>query len=873
MSNWSANGDRSGSLTGWAIPWTAPYTGSMKIPCSLPQKPIMRRAATLSLCTVSLLSISVSAYAQGQARQQNPFKPPLAKVFYAPDRDFDLKHLAVTLKIDYPNRTIGGVAVNTLSPLRPGGLQTVRLHCGKQLTVQACEVNGKTATFIREDEVLVIASPAPIKEGEDAKVTVRYQGGKEQGGAFGSRGGWHWISPPRGSTDKDRVGFWTQGETEYNREWAPTWDYPNDFATSETIVTVPEDWTVIGNGILESDKRDAKNKTRTFHWRMTQPHATYLLSLVGGPLEVKQAKWEDVPLYYVVPKGKADLIDASFGDTPDMLSFFSRITGVKYPWPKYAQNAMYDFGGGMENVSSTTLGAGALTDARAGFRTMASLNAHELAHQWFGDLVTCKDWGHTWLNEGFATFFDALYREHSRGKNGYDQDIDGNMRSYFQEARRYKRPLATNLYVNPDRMFDSHAYPKGGSILHTLRRRLGDTAFFRGINIYLTRNRHRPVTTRDLCDALTEASGVNCEPIFEQWVYKPGHPELEYTWNYEEGNRELTLSVKQTQDTSDGTPIYDIPTEVGVISGGKLERYPVVLNASEQKVTMMLPGKPDAVLLDPDHDFLREIPKQNWSAAELPHLVRHAPNGGDRTQAMTQMLAGTPSDDLLKVAADAVRADTDRFPSISTIKPLADLKRESLRPLFRALLFHPGYDRQAEAVTALGQLAKNDEDMRAIRNLVNDTAPYAVVANALRTLATWDAEGNLELLQKAVQMPSRREVIREAAFEALARAGSAKSLPVLLGAAASGNPVDVRQAALRAMAGAAPGDSRVQEALRSALKDPDPGIALIAANVIQERKAKDLLPDLRALQGAPPAGSPDWFPGAIGQIVGELEKL
>lgn len=834
--------------------------------------PFRRAACTLSLTTLLSLSgmIGGAAYAQAPARP-NPFLPPRARVFYAPDRDYDLKHVAVTLRVDYPNKAIEGTATNTLAPLRAEGLKTVRLHCGSRLEIQECQINGKKASFKREGEFLVVSSPATLKQNEDIRVSVRYKGGQGQGGGFGSGGGFHWILP-QGSATPDRVGFWTQGETGFNREWAPTWDYPNDFATSETITTVPAAWTVIGNGTLVAQSEDKQSGTRTFHWRMTQPHATYLMSLASGPLEKKEATWEGVKLLYVVPKGKANLIDASFSDTPDMMSFFSRITGVKYAWPKYAQNAMYDFGGGMENISATTLGEGSLTDERAGFRTMASLNSHELAHQWFGDLVTCKDWGQVWLNESFATFFEALYFEHSRGKNAYDREIENNMNSYFAEARRYKRPIATNLYPNPDAMFDSHTYPKGSVVLHTLRRQLGDAAFFRGINLYLTQNRHQPVETTDLIKALTAASGVNVRPFFDQWIFKPGHPVLDYGWTYDDTKNEITLAVKQTQETGDGTPVYNIPATIGVISGGKMTRLPITLNAADQKITVKTTGKPDAVLLDPDHAFLRQIPRQNWAASELPFIVQFGANGVDRTEAMTRMLAGTPSDALVKVAVDAVRADTSRFPALQSIRALANLKREELRPLYRALLTHPSFDRQAEAVSALGLLARNDEDTRLVRGLVNDKAPYAVVAAAVRTLAAWDADANFDLLNQAASMPSRRDVIREAALNSLAKASPDKAIPALLAAAAPDKPSGLRQSALRAMNGVASGEPRVREALRVALKDSDSLVVIAAATAIRERKETALLPDVKALQSAPPKGAPTWFPSVIGAIVMEMEK-
>jgi aminopeptidase N len=814
------------------------------------------------LASVAVFGLPMHA----QAQRPSPFQPPQAKVFYAPDRMFDLKHVAVTLDIDYPNRTIRGSAANTLSPLF-GGLDKIVLDCGKALDVGACLIDGITARFTRDEGKLTIYPSRPLAKGKDVTVTVTYRGGKGQGGDFGNGGGWHWLSATQAEPGK--IGFWTQGETGFNSQWAPTWDYPNDFATSETITTVPADWTVVGNGLLIGSKVVGGRKT--YHWKMTQPHATYLMALVGGPLDVKKATWEGIELWYVVPRGQAALIDPSFSDTPDMLTYFSKVTGVKYPWPKYAQNAMYEFGGGMENVSSTTLGAGNLTDGRSGFRTMASLNSHELAHQWFGDLVTCKDWGQVWLNESFATFFQALYFEHSRGKNGYDREIEGNMQSYFGEARRYKRPIVTKLYSNPDAMFDSHTYPKGGVVLHTLRKWLGDDAFFAGINLYLTRNRHRPVETSDLCKAMTDASGKNCQPFFDQWLYKPGHPVIEYGWTYDDAAKEIVLSVKQTQDTSDGTPVYEIPAFVGVIGGGKRVDAPVTLNAADQTVRIQVAARPDAVLLDPEHRFLREL-RHEFGKDELTAILQFAPAGLDRTLAMRRLLADSPSDATVQLVADVVAADTAAFPSIATIRPLADLKRESLRPLFRALLKHPSTDRRGEAVQALGQLPKNDADIALLKTMVDTKQPYAVVTGALGALARLDPNASTEIFVKAASQPSRREVIRTAAFAALAKASPEKASAALADALRPEQPTELRQAAVRALGALPASDTKSRDALLGALKDKDPMTVLTAAQALAQRGDKGQAPALRALEKTPPTGAPSWFSGAMGQIAEALEK-
>jgi aminopeptidase N len=713
--------------------------------------------------TLLILLTVASARAQQQAPAK-PTGPPTAPIQYAPNRDLDLIHVALDLNVDYEKLAFRGVVVNTLAPLREG-VTSVTLYCGANLSVEAAEVAGQKAAFTRDGDLLKITPAHTLQPGKAVPVTVRYSNvpGKE------SRN-FYWIKPT--ASDPQRAGFWTRGGTTGNRQWLPTWDYPNDFATSETRVTVPAGWYVVGNGTLKSAAPSADGAKRAFHWELGLPHATYLISLAGGPLSVKTAEWRGVPLMYVVPKGSEHLIEDTFGDTPDMLSFFSDTLGVKYPWPKYAQTAVYDYSGAQENVSATSLNASFLTERRKGFRTYAGVSSHELAHQWFGDLISPKDWGHLWLSEGFATYFRYLYMEHSRGRDDYAHQMRENADYYFSEGRRYRRPLVTSRYPSPSAMFDNHTYQKGAAVLHTLRRSLGDGPFFAGLRHYLTKYRHQPADSHDLCAAMMEATGINLAPFFDQWVYKPGHPVLDYAWAWDAAKSEVVLTVKQIQDVSDGTPVYDLVAAVGLITGGRVLREKINLNAPEREYRLRAANRPDAVLLDPDHDFLREVPALHWGAEELPAILRHAPNAVDRQEALTRLLAGTPSDAAVKLAAEAVRMDVGPFPAIRSVTRLGELKRTDLRSLFREQLRHPNDDRRVQAIRALGLLPRDDVDIRTLRSFVNDQSPYAVVLASVSALADWDAPGNRDLFLKA-QGTGPRELRLEALL-ALRKADAAE---------------------------------------------------------------------------------------------------
>jgi len=707
--------------------------------------------ARLNSFTLLLLTLSTFAFCQ------SPFSPPKASLHYAPDRTCDLLDLQVDIDVDYLNRAITGTTVNTMSPLR-NGIKEIVIHAGKGLDIKSVAIDGKPAQFVRKDNELHI-STSPLKKGKSIKVSVTYSAANSNGRGFGNGGGgWHWIQPVK---DKpDHVGFWTQGETGFNSEWAPTWDYPNDLATSEVRCRVQADWEVVGNGVLVSTKLSDDKKKKTFDWKMSKPHATYLLAVYGGPLDVRKEKWNGVDLLYVVPKSLAYLSEDSFGNTKDMLTFFSDVLGVKYPWNKYAQCAMYDFGGGMENVSATLLGEGSLTEKRDGYSTMDSLNSHELGHQWFGDLVTCKDWGDTWLNESFATFMQMIYFEHSRGADSYAHEIDDAMREYFQEARRYKRPLSTKMYSNQDGMFDSHSYPKGGVILHTLRRYLGDEAYYAGLKHYLTQWRHTPVESVQLRRAFNEATGINVEPFWAQWIEKPGHPVLDYSWKWEAGK--VLLTVKQTQDTSDGTPVYNLQAKVGVFHGNTMETKIIQLSKVDETFEIPLNASPNAIVLDPHHDFLREIKTLNWKESELPFILNISSNAPDRAEAMKRLLA-TPTDENIGLIVAALKKDSGLSPAFEQVSGLGNLAKPNLRSFWADQLGHKNFQRRAQAVQALAQLPSDPETVKILRGLVNDQSPIQVVINSVNALRAWDAVGNKDVIEMAALIKDRRGRIKRAA--------------------------------------------------------------------------------------------------------------
>ena len=316
---------------------------------------------TLGFTAIALLCgmpNTPAAHAQGNRRSNATAANAPRK--YARTRDYDLRHVKLVLDVNPAEKSAKGVTTQTLMPLRDD-VKTLVFDAGNNLKIGKVTVNGMEARFVHENNLLTVSPALASEPNKETVVEITYvlPYSPQQGGPNGGEG-MQWQDET--SRRPAPLSFWTQGETNGNSKWLPVYDAPNDKCTSETIVIVPETWTVIGNGKEGSVTRNARAKTRTFRWKMEQPHSTYLLSLVGGEMEIKRDVWRGVPLLYVVPKGKGDLIEGSFSDTPKMLSLFSDALGVKYPWAKYAQNCVFNFNGGMENVSATTLMHGSRID-------------------------------------------------------------------------------------------------------------------------------------------------------------------------------------------------------------------------------------------------------------------------------------------------------------------------------------------------------------------------------------------------------------------------------------------------------------------------------------------------------------------------------
>ncbi|HET9625160.1 MAG TPA: M1 family metallopeptidase, partial [Kofleriaceae bacterium] len=537
------------------------------------------------------------------------FAFPGTRAKWAPDRVVDLQHLALVIEVDPARRSVAGTASLRVAVIAPG-LTSVELDA-VELTIDRVAVNNATVAFRHNGKKLRVELAEPAAAGTELAISIAYRGSPRRGLYF--------IAPDEAYPNKP-VQVWSQGQDEDSRYWFPCFDTPNVKATTEVTVSVPANLFAISNGTLVSDRTDGDR--RTVHWRLDVPHSCYLVTLAVGDFATIETKWRDVPVVYYVERGKEAAAERTLARTPEMLELFSTRFGVPYPYPRYAQVFVADFiFGGMENTSATSLTDTVLLDERAAIDyDVDALVAHELAHQWFGDLVTCRDWGEGWLNEGFATYSEYIWREHHEGRDAADLELDEWGEMYFgEDSGRYRRTIATKHYEEPIDIFDHHLYEKGGCVLHMLRNLVGDAAFFPALAHYLGKHRHGVVESRDLARAMEEATGKNLDWFFSQWVIDgAGHPELDVAITWDPAAKLATVTVEQKQKVDARTPLFRIPTKLRFRIDGEDRDVAIDIVDAKQAFHIKLDGEPSHAIFDPGRITLSAVkvdkPEPVWIA-------------------------------------------------------------------------------------------------------------------------------------------------------------------------------------------------------------------------------------------------------------------
>ncbi|HEY8459231.1 MAG TPA: M1 family aminopeptidase [Blastocatellia bacterium] len=826
---------------------------------------------------------------------------------HAPDRKISIKHLKLDLRFDYERRRVEGAATFTLSPIN-GGLTHFDLDIAemaiKEVTLISAEEAGEESRrrlkFETLPEKLEIEIDRPYERDELLTIEIQY--------SCSPRKGLFFVEPDEAYPNKPRQ-IWSQGENEDAHWWFPCQDVTNQKMTVEMIATVKSNFFALSNGELLSVREN--DGDRTYHWRLSQPAPAYLVTIAIGEYEAIEDDSGGLPIAYYVYKDRVPEGRRLFAKTPQMIEFFSKTFGYAYPYPKYAQILVDDFlFGAMENVSASTFTDRCLLDDSATIDlSYDDIVAHELAHQWWGDLVTCKDWSHIWLNESFATYSEYLWRERAHGRDEARFALFQDFLTYLREDRTsHRRPIVFNRYRFSEDLMDRHAYEKGACVLDMLRWELGDDAFFRTLAHFLKKHEFGNAESNDFKVAIEEATGRNLYWFFDQWLYGPGYPELEVAYEWKREQKMLKLSVKQVQGREDGTRIFRFPVEIEIVTPGRPARparddlsqswqranYRVVVEKAEQDFYFPCESKPSMVLFDKGHRIFK-IMRFEKSAQELIFQLGRAEDALDRARAARELGAfkceetvealrkALENDDfygarmaaavsLGEIGSDRARAalidyyrrSKDAHALISndrndTLETRRAAKDSHVR---RACVWALGNFKDEETIDILGEALRHDES-------------YYVAVAAARALAHIGGDKPYDILRSSISRSSWQEVIAASIFHGFAQAKEKRAVDLAMDHSKYGAPPPLRVAAIACLGALGKElnkerkDDQIVDRLIELLKDKAVRARLSAVKALGKIGNKRALPPLREAQRRECL---DMMKGALEDAVKSLEE-
>ena len=771
---------------------------------------------------------SHSSYSQAFAAAR-PFALAGVARQYERARPFRIEHIGLDLQLDVPKKSITAEAILDVVRIDAHAAEIALDAVGFDL--ESVEIReGESEGFVKAehsyDGSMLRVSIAPKSSG--ACLRIRYRATPRRGLYF--------LAPDEHVRDRPNQ-VWSQCQDEDGRHVFPCFDKPHHKQSMSARITAPVGWFVLSNGDkLSTDDEESRG---VFRYRLEDPNPAYLFSIVAGEFARIDAEADGVALHYFVPKGREADGARTFKRTPEMVRRFGELTGIKYPWKTYSQIVVHDFiFGGMENTTVTTMYEHILLDERASIDVTADdLIAHELAHHWFGDLVTCRDWSHAWLNEGFATFMEQIDKEGYLGIDEYENGVRGDMAMYLSEAQgRYRRPIVCQDWESPIDIFDRHLYEKGACVLHLLRRELGDDTFWSGVSTYLKRHARGIVETRDLMRALEESSGKSLERFFEQWVFRAGHPDVEV--KVDADGDAVTVSVKQThvaahakEDAAAALPYaFDLDLDLMFVDG-TIKRETRRVDQAAHTFTIRVPNRPKFVVVDGSLRILGDV------KVECPRDMLHAQLASAPT-ARGRMLAASlmgKFDDpaTTRVLAEslanenefwAVRAEVaatlGKIRSDEALDVLVTQSRTAHAKVRRAVASALGNFRSAKAADALKSLAMKD-------------ASYLVESEAARALGQTRQAVAFDTLIDVLDRPSWSDIVRAGAIDGLAALRDERAQPHVLARTRYGIPTRGRRAAIMALPKLST-DRKVREALEDLLDQADPYLKVDVVRALLE---------------------------------------
>lgn len=668
-------------------------------------------------------------------------------------RFYDALHYIIRLRLDIDRKSFEGATTIIATSLREG-LETFVLDAEEFKATSVIDAEGRKLSFEQTATELTVHLPRPYNFNEEIVFTCYYHGQNPKKGLI-------FITE---STETPRMVF-SDSWPDHVHHWFPCYDYPNDKVTNEIIATVERGLKVAANGRLVGVFEDPATGMTTYHWSQDQPHSTYLIFLAAAPYAVVHDSYKTLPVNYWVYPEDEPKVKPTYGQTPKMIEFFNKTFGYEYPWRKYDQVSV-PLGGGAESTSATAMTHRILVDEKAVSDFPAiGIVSHELAHQWWGDLVTLRSWAHAWINEGFATYSDHLYHRFEMGEEEGALNLQQKLQAYLREAKtRYIRPIVTDRYEKPEDLFDAHSYQKGALVLHMLRSLVGDKSFFAIISNFLHRFAFDVVDTADFIRTVKATTGQNLDWFFEQWLFKPGHPVFEVSSQWDPASRTLRLRVKQVQDFSRGIPVFRVPVSIKILTPGGKEIYKIWVEKQEQTFELPLAEKPLLVRFDQDNVLIKEIsfPKEK---AELLYQLRHDEVIG-RMEAASALRSFKNDPQVLEALIDRLRNDPFWAVRKTALETLAEAGPAGQTAVFKKACQDPDSRVRAAALVALGNL-RDRKNLGFFMDIFQKDQSYRVKAEALTAIGKIGDPSVASFLRQAARVSSYRDMVRKAAEAAL----------------------------------------------------------------------------------------------------------
>ena len=707
-------------------------------------------------------SLALEASFYGFALDGSPkFAEPGIEPHYAPDIGFKLHHISLDLRIDPVAETLHGKAILDIQPLAIG-MGEVVLDFDDMTIETIQDGGGADLPWSREDGKLTIEGVNPAGD----KIAITWHGQPTRGLYF--------TGPTPADPGRGHMA-WSQCQDEDGHFFFPCIDHPSVKCSWSMSFTVPEGMQAIGNG------KHIGTEGNTWKWEQQEPMPSYLFTVCVGAFSVYTEPDTPLSVRYLAPAGVDDqTFQRIFGKTPAMIAFFEKRYGYPYPWPRYDQVVVHDFiFGGMENVAATTLTDLVLTDERAAIDwNSESLIAHELAHQWFGDLLTCQDWSQGYLNEAWATYSEILWKVEDLGQEEADYHLYGDLKNYLAECTsRYKRPIVSYHFREPIDMFDRHLYEKGALVVHTLRTILGEEPFWAGVKNYLHDNAHSTVHTRDFQVALEQTSGRNLDGFFNDWIHRPGHPLLTVKTSWTKGLLKVTVTQRQKGD--DVPEAYQFPLTLLVVH--QSGEQSVTLPIGERSRTWAIPmdQKPNRVEVDHGFRFLSNMTVES-SRELLIASMRGDQSVVGRIRA-AKALAKEGSPLAIEALATALKAEPFWGVRHDIAQLLGKNGTESARVALLSCVNDEHPKARAAVVDALGHLPTHPDVIEVLTSIVKDgDASIQVEGNAIRSLGRLRAPGLIDMALDVIQRPSWGALLSCRALSAISLTRDPAALPILL---------------------------------------------------------------------------------------------